>query len=155
MAIVASGIWLINLATALAEFPIVLGDQTIVLGTTFVGTIVLAAVTSLPELVVAISSFRLGAVNMAVANIFGSCSINLLLIPLMDVFVRGASIFQFASPTLLIPATMSVIMMAIAVMGLIYRSSKSYLSMGWDGLLIFFMYFVGNYLFFYTSVAIK
>ncbi len=153
--IVGAGIWLINIATELSEFPILLGERTIVLGTTFVGTIVLAAITSLPELVVAISSFRMGAVNMAVANLFGSCGFNVVLIPMMDFFITGASIYQYADSTLLIPATMSVIMMTIAVMGLIYRSTKSYLTMGWDGLLIFFMYFLGNYLFFYTSVAVR
>ncbi len=42
------------------------------LGTTFVGTTLVALVTSLPELVTTISAIRIGASDMAIGNLFGS-----------------------------------------------------------------------------------
>ncbi len=153
--IVLAGIWLIRVSVRFAEFPFVFGSREIVFGTTFVGTIVLSVITSLPELVVAISAYKMGATNMAVSNLFGSCSFNVFIFPVLEPIMllkTGESIFQSVDCSLLIPAVLSVIMISIAVMGLIYRSTKSYLNLGWDSLLIFFFYFVGNYLFFMADV---
>jgi cation:H+ antiporter len=144
LVIVVAGIWLISLSKALSTFPFHVYDKTLILGETIVGTIVLALVTSLPEVVIAITALRMGAANMAVANIFGSCTFNIFIIALLEPFVHGGSVFSFVSISVLIPAVLSIILMSIAVMGLIYRSHKSYFSLGWDGILIFFFYITGN-----------
>lgn len=62
------------------------------LGETVVGTIGLALVTSLPELVVCLAAVRMGALDMAVGNLFGSNIFNVLLLPLAH-FVRPAQSF--------------------------------------------------------------
>ncbi|MCK5177899.1 MAG: hypothetical protein KAR32_00075, partial [Candidatus Omnitrophica bacterium] len=61
--VVAGAIWLAGSADTIAA-------ET-GLGRTFVGSIFLAIVTSLPEMVVSISALRLGSLDLAIGNIFG------------------------------------------------------------------------------------
>ena len=46
--------------------------ETTGIGTTFVGTSLVAVATSLPELVASLAAMRLGAFDLAVGNLFGS-----------------------------------------------------------------------------------
>ncbi|QBG46583.1 sodium:calcium antiporter [Verrucomicrobia bacterium S94] len=62
-----------------------------------IGTIFLAISTSLPELVISFSSIRLGFLDMAVGNVFGSNMFNLLIIFVADVAMRKASLLTNAS----------------------------------------------------------
>ena len=59
------------------------------LGRTWIGTILLASVTSLPELVTGISSVAIFDVpNIAVGDVLGSCMFNMLLIAMVDALTR-------------------------------------------------------------------
>jgi cation:H+ antiporter len=51
---------------------------------TFVGTLLIAGATSLPELVVTIAAVRYGALNMAVAGLLGSNLFNMLILAIED-----------------------------------------------------------------------
>ena len=51
----------------------------------FVGTSLIAAATSLPELVVTISALRLGAVDMAIGNLLGSNLFDILILGIDDI----------------------------------------------------------------------
>jgi len=153
--VIVAGIWLITLSKALSTFPFQISGNTIILGETIVGTLLLAMVTSLPEVVVSVSALRMGAMDMAVANLFGSCAFNIFIITLLELFVKNGSIFSYVSISILIPAILSIILMSIAVMGLVYRSHKSYFSLGWDGILIFFFYITGNIILFKLALTVK
>ncbi len=80
--LVVCGIALIYLADELAERPLEIAGRSFTLGRTVVGTLGLALVTSLPELVVCLAAVRLGALDMAVGNLLGSNIFNILLLPL-------------------------------------------------------------------------
>ncbi len=72
----ASGVAIVGAATWLARA----GDQiatTTGLGGLFVGVALTATATSLPELVASIAAVRMGAFNLAVANLFGSNALNM------------------------------------------------------------------------------
>ncbi len=60
----------------------------------WVGALLLASITSLPELIVGISSVFLGNHSMAVSNIFGSNIFNVFIIFLMDIFILRRFIFM-------------------------------------------------------------
>ncbi len=66
------------------------------LGGSFVGSMFLALVTSLPELVATIGALRLKAYNMAMGNIFGSNIFNILILAIVDIFYRKGSITNSA-----------------------------------------------------------
>ncbi len=153
--VIALGILLIGFARVLAKREFVWGSFHFILGESFVGTIIVAFVTSLPELVVSISAYRIGAVNMAIANLFGSNAYNIVIIPIMEVLSGGKSIFTLAQPYHMVTASFAIILTTIAIMGVIYRSRKSFLYLGWDALAIIAFYLLGNYIFFNVAITIK
>lgn len=53
-----------------------------------VGAVLLAGATTLPEIVTDIAAIRLGAPDLAVGDIFGSCLMNLLILTLLDMAHR-------------------------------------------------------------------
>ncbi|MCK7514287.1 MAG: hypothetical protein MZV70_66565 [Desulfobacterales bacterium] len=67
------------------------------LGQTFVGNIFVAIATSLPELTVSIAALRIGAVDMAVGNIFGSNLFNMLILAVQDIFYFKGPILSHVS----------------------------------------------------------
>jgi cation:H+ antiporter len=55
------------------------------IGKAFIGLFLMSAVTSLPELMVGISSVRLvGSPDLATGDVLGSCAFNLMLLVIMD-----------------------------------------------------------------------
>lgn len=65
---------------------------------TWVGLILLATVTSLPELVTGVTAVTAAAVpNIAIGDVLGSCVFNLLLVVMLDFLHRGESVFTRAT----------------------------------------------------------
>ena len=104
--VVAAGLWLDHLAEELAA--------TTVLGSGFIGTFLIAAASSLPELSVGIVAVRIGAYDMAVANIFGSNMFNLAIIPVADALYRRGGLISDASPSHLVTALLGILLTASA-----------------------------------------
>ena len=65
---------------------------------TWIGVILVATVTSLPELVTGVSAVTVvGVPNIALGDALGSCVFNLMIITVLDFFRRGESVFTRAS----------------------------------------------------------
>jgi len=71
------------------------------IGTSFVGTTLVAFSTSLPEFVSTISAVRRGAFDLALGNIFGSNAFNMILLAPLDLFYEGSSWLRPRSRTYL------------------------------------------------------
>jgi cation:H+ antiporter len=81
------------------------------LGRTWIGLVLLATVTSLPELVTGISAVTLvGATNIALGDALGSCVFNLLIIAILDFLYRGESVFTRASQGHILSAGFGIIL---------------------------------------------
>jgi cation:H+ antiporter len=107
----------------------------------FAGTLLLAASTSLPEIAVSVAAVRIGAIDMSVGNLLGSNLFNIFILALDDIFYTQGELLNDASDVNLISCLSTIIMSAVAIIGLIYRvQSKRYL-LAWDALLIFLIYF--------------
>lgn len=123
-----------------------IGDRIAVetgLGRSFVGTFFIGMTTSLPELVVSIAALRIGAAEMAIANLFGSNMFNIFIVGIDDIFYVKGSILADVSPTHAITAIIAVIMTGIAVVSLTYRlKGKTFLRLGWDTVAIVLAYIV-------------
>lgn len=104
------------------------------LGQTFVGNAIVALVTSLPETVVCIAALRLGAVDLAFGNIFGSNMFNMIVLVVGDACYRRGPILEAVDPSHLIVVLGVVLMNAIALVGLAYRSVTKRLLLGWDAI---------------------
>jgi cation:H+ antiporter len=116
LVVVAAGVFLPQVAESLADL---MGWRQ-----SMVGTIFVAASTSLPELVVTLGALRLGAVDLAVGNLFGSNLVNLAILGVMDLLYVKAPILQVVSVSHAGTCVMTIIMTAIAGAELIYRPQK-------------------------------
>jgi cation:H+ antiporter len=90
------------------------------LGNTFVGTTLVAFATSLPELVSMLAALRLGAIDLAIGNVFGSNAFNMLLLVPLDI-VQPGSLLATVSTKHVITCIAAVLATHIAVMGQLYQ----------------------------------
>ncbi len=137
-----------RLTTTADELAIVTG-----LGHTFLGPVLLAAVTSLPELVTSLTAFRIGAFNLAVGNVLGSNLFNLLILVWIDGFFPG-SLLAASSPANLLPLFSSLLMTVVIMLGLFYRSRKSIFRLGWGAALLLVIYFLTIFFLYFTGAAL-
>jgi cation:H+ antiporter len=92
------------------------------LGTTFVGTWLVGLATSMPEMVTAVAALRLGAVDLAVGNLFGSNALNMVVFFAMDLAYPGGSIFAALDPAHALSALLAVVLMALGLAAIVLRS---------------------------------
>ncbi len=104
------------------------------------GTIFVAAATSLPEMVVTLSALRLGAVDLAVGNLFGSNLINLGILGLMGFLYVKAPLLQAVSDKHVGTGVMAIIMTGIAAAEMMYRPQKK--TLRWMSTGAFFLVFL-------------
>jgi len=114
--IAGAGIWLAYIGDDLARL---LG-----LGQNFIGSLFLGFATTLPEITVSIAAIRLGAKELAVANMLGSNLFNMAIIFLNDVFYRKAPIFAVISKQHILTAFIVILMTLIVIAGLILKPKK-------------------------------
>lgn len=113
---------------------------------TFVGTLFVAMVTSLPEVVVTVAALRIGAVDLAVANLFGSNLFNILVIGVDDLFFLKGPILDHVVPVHAISAFSAIMMTGIAIVGLVYRPRSPVIGrMGWASLMLVTIYLLNSY----------
>jgi cation:H+ antiporter len=113
--IVAAGPFLAESAETLAELT--------GLGTTFVGSTMVALSTSLPELVATIAAVRMGAPDLAIGSVFGSNAFNMVLIAPLDLAHDGA-LLAAVTRTHVVTAIWVILVSAVAVMGQIYNAES-------------------------------
>jgi cation:H+ antiporter len=132
--VVLAGIWLPFVAERLAEQ---MGWHQ-----SFVGTLFVALVTSLPELVVTLSAIRLEALDMALGGILGSNLFNVVIIAIDDlVFTRGPILSHVASSHA-VSAFAVVIMTGTVLVALMYRAHRIRHIVGWASLALVAVFLV-------------
>lgn len=110
------------------------------LGNTFFGTLFIAATTSLPELVVSISAVRMGSVDLAVGNLFGSNIFNIFILGLDDLFYLQGSIYSHISSNHLLSVFVVIMMTAVAAIGLLFKAERKKLLLAFDTMIILLLY---------------
>jgi len=133
LAVVIGAVWLAQAADVIA---VETG-----LGRTFVGTFFLGLVTSLPEMIVTLSALRIGSVDLAIGNIFGSNMTNVVFVFLCDL-VTPTPILGTVSQAHLVPAVSSILMVMIVMEGIRRNKKKSFQGVGWDSFLLLGLFLV-------------
>jgi cation:H+ antiporter len=133
-------IWLQFLATALvivvagvrlARYGDVLGEKT-GLGRSWIGVVLLAATTSLPELFTGFGATALAALpDIALGDVLGSCMFNLLILSLMDA-VQPEPISARAHQGHALSIGFGLVLLGVAGMGLV--ADHRLPAIGWIGL---------------------
>jgi len=115
----------------------------------FVGTLFIAFATSLPEIVVTVAALRVGAIDMAIGNLFGSNLFNILIIGIDDIFYTQGSLLKAVSPTHAVSALSAIMMTGVAIAGLFYHPRTRVLKMvGWASIILFCVYLLNTYIMF-------
>jgi cation:H+ antiporter len=113
------------------------------LGQSYVGAVLLAASTSLPEISTIVAAVRLRQFAMAYSDIFGTNLFDLTLLLLVDVAYTGGPVLGAAGPFAAAAALLGIVVTGLAVAGLIERRDRAFLRMGVDSLLIIVSYLAG------------
>ncbi len=122
------------------------------LGSTFIGTTLLAFVTSLPELVTTISAAKIGADDMAIGNLFGSNLFNMFALGLTDFFYLPGRFLSVIDPAFVIVGMLGLILTLLGVVGNLIRLQRRFWLLETDAVLIAIVYFGGLWLLYQRGI---
>lgn len=123
------------------------------LGTGFVGVVLVAFVTSLPELVAALAATRLGAFDLAVGNLFGSNVFNMFAIGLVDMLYTHGRFLGVIDPTFALAGLLGLLLTNLALVGNLARLERRFLFVEIDALLLIVVYFAGLWLLYSRGIG--
>ncbi len=121
---------LVLVAVMLARYGDAIGVRT-GLGGLFVGTLLISAATSLPELLTGISSVSAGEPDLLAGNLFGSSMFNMAILALLDVFFWRARVLRRVALRHGLTAGIAILATSIATF---FVLSNIDLSIGWFGI---------------------
>jgi cation:H+ antiporter len=122
------------------------------LGTSFVGTTLVAIVTSLPELVTTLAALKIGAEDMAIGNLFGSNMFNMFAMGLTDVFFLQGRFLSIIDPAFLLVSVIGLLMTIMALIGNLARIERRLWFLEVDALALILVYLAGLMLMFVRGV---
>jgi cation:H+ antiporter len=140
--IIGAGIWL---ATIGDEIALVTGW-----GQSFVGSLFLAFTTTLPEMTVSFTAMRIGAVDLAVANMIGSNLFNLAIIPITDLIYVKQPILSGVSEGHLVTAAAVVVMTLIFIIGLRVKPRRLF-RLSWFSSSLIILFIASTYISFIAA----
>lgn len=141
LAIVVAGSWLPFVAKDISDL---MGW-----GQSFVGTLLVAAVTSAPEAAVTISALRIGALDMAIANLLGSNLFNIIILAVDDLFYTKGPLLAHVDASHALTAFTAVMMSALVAVGFIFRpQGRAILGLTWVSLGLLMLYVLNTWILF-------
>ncbi len=137
--VVGAALWLPFIAGALAE--------SMGWSESFVGTLLVALATTLPELTVTVAAVRIGAIDMAIGNLVGSNLFNLAILGIDDLLYLPGPLLEVAAPTHAVSAITASVMSAALILALVVRPRERLLNVvSWVSVLIALAYFANVWL---------
>ena len=122
---------------------IFIADQT-GLSEGLVGTLFTAVASSLPELIVSIAAVRQGALTLAVGNIIGGNSFDVLFVAFADMAYLPGSILHAIGDDQVFFIALTLLLTSILILGLLHREKHGIAGIGWESFSIIVLYFAGN-----------
>jgi len=113
------------------------------LSESFVGALFTAVATSLPELVVSIAAVRQGALVMAMGNIIGGNSFDILFLAFADFAYTEGSIYHDGGDSQLYILMLALLLNAILILGMLHRQKHGLAKSGWESFTIIGMFIFG------------
>ena len=136
---------LVLAASQLARYGDAIGVRTR-LGGLFVGSLLLAGATSLPEVLTAINSVRVGAVNLSAGDLMGSSMVNMLLLAVIDILFWRQRILRQVALRHGLVAGIAIVMNCLVLVFLLARVDLRIGWLGVDSLLLLLTYVGGMWL---------
>jgi cation:H+ antiporter len=107
---------------------------------TLVGGLVTSIVTSLPELVTVLAAVRAGALTLAVGDIIGGNTFDVIFVAVGDLAYRSGSIYTAIGDSTVFLLALTLLLTGIFAAGLIYRERTG---IGFEGIAILVVYVAG------------
>ncbi|MFG6115912.1 sodium:calcium antiporter [Halobacillus sp. MO56] len=95
------------------------------LGTSFIGSILVGASTSLPDAVSVATVLKLRNYNMAVSSMLGSSAFNLMLLSFTDAIYFGNNLFQHAGPTHMVTSGGTILTVLLVLYSITRKKPRS------------------------------
>ncbi|MCK6545678.1 hypothetical protein L6R52_07410 [Myxococcota bacterium] len=143
LAFIASGVVVVLAGTALARSADAIAEAT-KLGRLWIGSVLLAGATSLPELTTDISAVRLGATDLAIGDLFGSSMANMLILAVIDLLPPRRQVLQQVAFDHALAASLAISLNALAAVLVLARPDFSLLWVGPGSLLLAVAYVAGT-----------
>ena len=125
-----------------ANTGIVIAEQT-GLSETIVGGLLTGIATSMPELVTALAAVRQGALILAVSDIIGGNSFDVLFIAFADFSYRENSIYHAISSQQAFIIALTILLTGILMLGLLRREKRGFANIGFESVLVIIIYITG------------
>lgn len=110
----------------------------------WIGTVVLAGATSLPELTTGVAAVRLDASNIAVGELFGSSMANMLILAIIDLIAPRKEVLRRAAPEHALSASLAIVLNAFAAVLVLARPRASYARIDPGSLILVAAYLIGT-----------
>ncbi len=141
LVVIVTGIWLPMVAKQIA---LIMHWQE-----SFVGTLLVAFITTVPEMTVAVTAVRINALDMAIGGIFGSNLMNNAILAFEDIVYQHGPIFSKISLVHTVSAMTALIMTGFAIIGLFFRPEHRILKMvGWISWVLLSLLLINSYFLF-------
>jgi cation:H+ antiporter len=140
---IGSGVVVVFAGAALARRADAIADATKI-GRLWIGSVLLAAATSLPELTTDVAAVRLGAVDLAVGDLFGSSMANMLILAAIDLLPPRHHVLQRVTLDHALAAALAISLNALAAVLVLVRPESSLLWVGPGSLFLFLAYIAGT-----------
>jgi len=96
-------------------------------GETIIGTALLAVATSLPELAASVAAVRIGAVDLAVGNLFGSNAFNMSILLFVDIAYTPGPLLDATSPADLVPGVGAILLTTLGLAAVLHgRAARAW-----------------------------
>ena len=107
------------------------------------GGLFTATATSLPELVVAVTAVRRGALSLAVGDILGGNAFDVLILTASDVAYRGGTIYEAIASRDVAWVALSIVLVSVLLLGLLRRHKHGFGNLGFETVLMLALYVAG------------
>jgi len=137
-----AGVALIVAATALTKAADVISDRTKI-GRVWIGAVLLAGATSLPELATDVSAVRMNAADLAAGDLFGSSMANMLILAVIDLLPPRRRVLRGAGFENLLAASLAIVLTAVAAVFVLTRPQHQVLGLAPESFVLLGVYFFG------------
>ncbi|MFZ3012673.1 MAG: hypothetical protein WA045_03105 [Nitrospira sp.] len=113
------------------------------LGRLWIGVVLMAAATSLPEVFTTMSAGWIDAPDLAAGNLFGAGMSNMLTLGLIDLLYRQKRVWQQAALGHTLTATLAMVLTALAAFFVLLRVEVVHFGVGFESVILLILYVLG------------
>ncbi len=139
---ILSAVLVVLAAIKLAQYGDVIAVRTGLSGM-FIGTLLLAGATSLPELLSALNALAIGSPNLAAGSIFGSNLFNMFMLAVLDLVGQQSRILRAVAMRHVLTASLAILLIGMAVFVILGGIHIGFGWVGYGSLLLIIVYVVG------------